>query len=321
MTHDLANARLETPSGLKLKRANGYPKFNVTGEGRATGDDQWIVYGRDIFDLIDEIMPPPLVIGENVLIPPRMAMLGTSFMVPMSMEFKPLNDERPADPFNADPEAPANTYEDYYVLDMKYETRKESDEEDDRDDNDPNTFLEASVDAAGEFLAIPPTNMKKKDDGGNPWSYGDEAAAAALPAMKHQQAPFTKIIPNVGITLSWKFVPRPHWENIFDALGTVNDTAGEEFLLRAPRHHVLFMGVSGKQEFLYRGGTISVKPWSLDFKFIRRTIKDQGNQYGWQHVYDPDTQKWVRALRPGNKALYDDSDFRELFRQRPLAEG
>jgi hypothetical protein len=294
------NPRLFTAGGIPYKLLQGYPTLDVADDGKASAEESYLIRATDLETFLNEVSPTPSTDADNTRrIPGTLRLTGTTTLVLKSLHFEPHSGEKPGDPFGADPNAPAETYDDTYRVDLKYETAPDSGEEG-GDPEDPQTFLDESLAVVTEMLSIEPN--------------GDTTAAGA--ALDRPHVPLIKIIPIAEVTLSWKKVVRPHFSNIFDGLGTVNSNA-YDWLFNAPPGTALFLGISGKREFVFKGARTAVKPWSLDFKFASRRIKEEGVTYGWNHIYNPKTHKWEELKRrhPDGTLhpLYESSGFTLLF--------
>lgn len=299
---DWSSARLSTNGGIPYKLVSG-PTFTANEDG-ASAREMYLMRGTDIEDFFVESLPPPLIFGGLVVKLPRRALPGSSLFFTSSISFEPHTGETPGDPLEADAGAVVGTYDRDYLATIDYELTLADD--DDEDPNDPETFLEHSVQAAGEFLNLPTSNLTSQNtdaEGG-----GDGAETPFRPSDV-----VSKVVANLEHTLSWKHVINPDWRTIIRALGKVNNAALPIFF-DAPDETVLFVGVSGRQEYLWNGRSSRVKPWSLDFKFHHKEIEDDGRIWSWQHAWQGTQQGWGKVLRPGGRDLYETTDFLALFR-------
>jgi hypothetical protein len=307
MGSDIDDARLATDGGIPYKLMEGYPRISASDDG-CSAEEQYLIRSRDVAAFFAESMPPPIVFLDFITQPARRRMPGTGFLVTKEVSFEPFDKTKPGDPFRVDPSAASGTYSDLYVANIKYETGQESDETE-HDENKPETFLEHDVNVGGEFLSIPPAKTKiVEDDLGTPQSYG---AAVDNP---DRNSPVQKIVATMEHNLRWKFVLVPPWEEILRQLGHVN-RARHAVFFDSPAECVLFMGVSGKRQYLWNGASVVVQPWSLDYKFSAKEITEGANTWGWNHVYSPDKGKFVRLFRAGGLPLYESADFTLLFKK------
>jgi hypothetical protein len=189
---------------------------------------------------------------------------------------------------------------------IQYETvQNESDQE--QDPNDPDTFLEHSITAAGEFMSWPSNKTRKADA-----QAGEYVPGGDWKPNKDTLGPIIKTIPTIEHNLRWKYCLSPNWERIIQFLGHVNDKKIEKFF-DAPPECVLYMGVSGSQTYLWDGASTGVQPWSLDFRFSHKQITESGKTYGWNHVYSPNDGAWRKVQRADGNLLFFDADLMTLF--------
>lgn len=303
-----SDARLETVGGIPYKLIEG-PSGSINEAGGSI-KERYIIQASNLEAFINESIPPPQVFGGFVVKGQRRALPGSTVFFTKRVDFAPHTGQLPADPLGADSGAPAKTYDGDLTLDIEYELGLADDDE--VDPNDPETFLEHSVNVAGEFLNVPTKNLDAKDSDVNGSGSGEQKAVQSPADV------VSKVIANLEHTLSWKFALKPNWTTIIKALGTVN-AAALPILLNAPAETVLFAGVSGRQEYVWTGAkapnAVKIKPWSLDFKFLHKQIEDDGNLYSWQHCWIANEHKWRKILRqPGDRPLYETSDHLALFK-------
>lgn len=302
---DIENSRLQTDGGIKYKLESG-PSLGASESG-VTAKERYIIKATDCEAFLLESIPPPQVFGAFIQKGPRRRMPGSSILFTKSVSFDPFTSDKPGDPFSFDPGATAGTYNDLYYAAIEYEFSFADD--DDKDENDPTTFLEQAVNVGGEFLNLSAKNLKEKSE-----------YDSSKRAMQDPLNVVSKIIPSVEHSLTWKFALKPPWETIVKTLGKVNSGEFKFGRFNTPEEHVLFVGVAGKQEYVWGGQGIRIKPWNLDFKFLEKRVEDvddAGNifVYGWQHVYSSKDHKWVRVLRmPGERDLYELADFNQMFK-------
>lgn len=307
------------PSTWDLETAGGIPYKLVSRSGgedreKASATEKLIIQSQHLDNFMAESFPTPIVLAGFVVIDPSRRMPAAPWMITKTVTWDALDKSRPVDPYGAHQSAEDNTYGTLIELSVTYETGENNeDEENDPDENKPETFLEHSLSAGVEYLSIPPTKIEESE-GEDP-----EANQGVYTANKDQQLGAFKLIPTVEHQLKWKWALKPNWNTIYETLGKVNDDAIKLFN-NAKKHHVLFTGVSGQQNFKLfrarRGQTgIIIDPWSLDFKFSQRTINDGDSQYGWNHVFSPKKGKWVKIKREDTgRFLYEDADFKLLFK-------
>ena len=312
-TMDPSTWRRTTAGGIPYKLVEGFPK--ITGdESKASATEKYIIRASDVEAFFAESIPAPIVYLETVYWPARRPMPGASILITKSVAFEPHVPGLPFDPFDADSGAPSGTYDPFCSVSISYETmQNESDDE--QDPNDPETFLEHSVTAGGEFMSWPPNNCKLQP--------GVDAGQAGDPAeqepIKDRIAPIVKTIPTIEHVLKWKNCLRPAWPRIVDMLGHVNDRefvfSGKDTTseLAAEKHCLLFMGVSGNQSYLWDGASVGVQPWTLDFRFTQKQIIEGDRTYGHNHIYSPKDGAWVQLLRADGQTLLLDANLVKLF--------
>jgi hypothetical protein len=232
------------------------------------------------------------------------------------------------DPFGTDPGAPDNTYEEHCAVTLNYETQPNED----KDPEDPETFLDYSMTASVELLVFQSGKVDLVKGGAAydgvpgydtslpPSDPANQAAMAAVEKEKPKDPanPWVMVQPIQEFNLAWKRVLAPNWDNIFGAIGKLNEKR-YTWLFNRPIGTIMFMGCSGRQEYAFRGGAVIIKPWQLDLKFAMRYLKDENDNtiYGWNYVYNPATNMFQQLLRrlPENKTrpLYDYTDFDKMF--------
>jgi len=326
---DIQEARLSTEGGLKYALVEGYPRGGITLNGPTSAQEVYRIAATDLEDFLAEIMPPMEIIDDRVVIPPLRPLPGAPLLMPSKVSFEPFNLSLPCDPFGNDTNAPDGTYCDDIRLTIDYETGINSNEEQDRDDADPETFLERNIRSSMEILSIPSSGtVVARGDITNPNEQGSDAwyefEKANAQTVKTPQPDIRMMVCINEFNFRWKRVLRPHWQNIFGTMGTVN-AAAYPWLLNAPAGTVLFLGVSGSQEFQNAGSRVVVKPWSLELRFAHKQINANGSIYSWNHVYDPSpgVGKFVTVFRRGTSGgtgavMHNPSNFNALFAAGPV---
>lgn len=293
----------KTNGGIPYRVLEGYP--TITGdEGKASATEKYIIRASDVEAFYTESLPAPVVYLGSVYWPPRRKMPGAPILITRTITFAPHNGTMPGDPFDVD-SGNAASYDQFYDVTIQYETlENESDQE--QDPNDPETFLEHSVTAAGEFMSWPPTKTQT--------SPGDVTATPGAGSAPNEDimTPIVKTVPTLEHILKWKNCLAPNWTRIIGLLGHVSDRT-EPLFFNAKRETVLFMGVSGTQSYLWNGASVGVQPWTLDFRFSCKAITEGGSVYGWNHVYSPKHGEWRRLYRADGTTLHKSSNLRTLF--------
>lgn len=301
---DITQANLATTGGIRYKLLNGYPTFDVSDDGTKSVEEI-AIRSVDFAGFVVESMPPPIFFLNFVVLPPRRRMPGTTFMVTKSISAAPFAGSMPGDPLNA--HGNGASYDDWYRLTINYETMQESDDRK-REPNRPETFLEHSLSAGGEFLSIPPNRTEIQEG-----DVDTETSIGEIEANQDQQMPIVKVIPTIEHNFKWKYVLEPNWAEIYKMLGTVNDRA-LAWIPESKKDTVMFTGVSGNQVYTWDGAQARVQPWSLDFKFSQKHIQEDEAVYGWNHAFSPKKGKWVKLFRADAQPLYQRRDFRPMFR-------
>jgi hypothetical protein len=291
--------RLRTAGGLEYALMGGYPHGSVAKDGTATATEVYRINASDLDAFIEEILAPPVQDGDTLQFAAPRGLPGASYFLPQNLAWKPFNDERPIDPFGADAEAQEGTYEDEIELTIEYQTELLSGEHGAQTQtDDPDTFLEKSINITFEHLALTSNKDVKTEKG----SGSQEIIKTPIP-------PFIKLIPMAEVTLTWPRSPNPDFTSIFELLGTVN-LLTVEWLFNAPLETALFLGVAGKQSYVWHGRGFIYKPWHLDFKFALKNVVEAGVNHGWNHIYNPDTHKFERVIR-----IHDDGDTSYLYQR------
>ena len=292
-----------TTGGIPYALIEGYPKVGLDKENRITGEEQYIMHKSNVLLFMLEAKPPPVISGGSLISMQGRFMPGAPYLMTESVSFEPWSGDLPVNMggyvFAGDS---------YVKVAIKYTTTTPE-----HDETDPESFLEHSLQLSGEYLTVEPTKTKIKKDGGvegTPEGYPEDFEPNPDPLQ-----PITKIIPTIEHTLTWPQVINVDWQQIFDTLGKVNSKKIGLFF-DAEVETVLFMGVSGNQEYIWDGQEATIKPWKLDFKFTQRRIEENGNIYGWNHILSPKKQTWVRVQR-GGADLYQQIDHSLMFRPKP----
>jgi len=137
------------------------------------------------------------------------------------------------------------------------------------------------------------------------WHWSDTHSAVPPETLLIKHLPFTEL------KVTWSQVVNPPWEAITFLQGKLNDAA----FLGCNAETLLFMEAEANK--LYRPGSglddgPSSFVWAIQYLFRERTIKMNGNTYGWNHVYRPATGTWQTVNNAGSP-LYDSGDFNTLF--------
>jgi hypothetical protein len=304
-----------TDGGIRYALMEGYP--TITGEDlmRTSAVEKYLMQSGDAAAFYRESFPPPELTGGYVDLPPRRRMPGSNFLITKRLNFEPFPKERTTRFFAGAPVGTPDPHSNLCLVTIDYETMLESDANP-RQANRPETFLERSMSAGGEFLMI---NPKKIDIADVP-----VGQSAAQSSNKEANEDFLMPVPKSVVTAEWSckwtYAISPDWAEIFAQLGTVNQTEFD-FLEGASRETVMFAGVSGSQRYFWGGGDDPSSTtddweslWELEFKFSQRQINGAtGLVAGWNHVWSPKKQKFIKPLLNGEE-LYSQSNFLDLFK-------
>lgn len=159
-----------------------------------------------------------------------------------------------------------------------------------------------AIETGTEFLRIP-------SNGAMTWEYTVAGKnKMSIDAVTH------KVIPQITYTVNMLRVPQPHWDNIEDAMGTVNST----WFLGCEPGTLLYLGPSVK-EVVTPDGEIA---YDMGHKFQKRKIRYTGpggsvEFAGWNHLYRPDVtdattdHQWQRMT----PRVYAETSFAKIFQQ------
>ncbi|MGB1202606.1 MAG: hypothetical protein ACPG75_03505 [Alloalcanivorax venustensis] len=315
--------------GCKYKRVRG-PYVTVT-EKEVTARETIAIKAVDFVKWVTKSMPVPELItqdtsdGSGNADPPLVGrpqlrrLPGAPFLVTEKITIvDPPGNDLPLDPFQSDTddltaEQYTDTYNDLLFLEIEYKTKSggKGEDEEEEDPSDPETFLEYSVDVGGEYMTINP--RKAEWEGDSPGAQNEDNQDVQVPAVR--------VIPTINFNLRWPRVINPPWGTIFNKVGTVS-SAVVPFLFNAPAETAMFLGCSGKREFVWWGNDgdpttngFLLKPWELDFKFSVKAIVLPGGAGvgGWNHVYRPKKGVWQRLLVGGNPIHPTTATFNDLF--------
>lgn len=298
---DPSDWRLQTQGGIKAKIVERTGTFESES---ATGQEVIIIQAADLDDFIVESFPAPFVFLGTVFYPRGRNFSGFQPLLNRRISFQGLTDGRPIDPFNSDPDAPDNTYDEFVRVTIDYSTTPENDTESDPDD--PTTFLEISANASGTFLTVPAS-------GESLWTDPDGGPAEDVTEIN---TPLHITETETEWSVRWKQVPAEFISDtlmgrVRSKLGTVND-APFELLYNAPIETTLFLGFSMRQQFTWRPGFTGTPPVELDLKFLEKNFtSDEGILVTHNHLFRPG--KGYRKMTIDGNALYASSNLDSIF--------
>lgn len=294
--------RLRTAGGIPYKLMEGYPKGNV-GEGTGV-QEQLIIEATQLRAFVNESFPPAILTGWgywaffNNRACPRFPLQFTK-----NISFEPYPKDKPGDPTELDPTAPEGTYSRFLLLTIDYAPAKTNPNKDDDRNDEPQTYVEYSCDASGEFLMLPSNGAQAR--------WGPSVGDAAL----EQPMRIPKIIPTLDWSVKYPRVNRVVFFSLMDRvvakLGKVNN-AVLLYLNNAAAETVLFAGFSIRAQYNFTD-TVESGELSLDMKFLQKPVDDgNGVIVGHNHHFRPETGKWERLMING-QPTYQTTDLSELF--------
>jgi len=289
----------------------GYPEFRIEEDG-AKATEKYVMLSSNFQAFYQISLPGSESIAGFVNRLERRRLPGNDKFLTKEIRGKPFVGDKPGDPYGIFTSLPSATHDSHYLVTIEYDTLREE-----GDETDPVTFLEHSVSASAEFLSISP----KKTDYANRLPGEPLPSQAALTENRNQLQPIIKVIPQMQHSFSWRFVIQPNWQSIMDNLGKVNaeadDTgtisAKDGMFFGAEAETVMFMGVTGSQKNVFEATGRVLKPWELAYLFLMKRVVEDGNVYGWNHVWDPEAAAWVTLVRAGGQMMHETTDFADLW--------
>lgn len=272
-----------TTSGIFFRELAGSPTLGADRDSRSGSMDLMLPWNRvDAF--LDEILPPPLVIGDFVIHPPRGAMPGRPWLLTDSCTISPWD----SGTVGGDPSVPSAAWGKASITFKTFENE-------DEDEEDPDTFLTHKISIGAEFMTLPQQVVT--------WS--SESEGSDPEPSKSEDVPFSILIPTVEHQFTWRTVINPPFSVIKKTIGHVN----KKVIFGAGAETLLFLGVDAQREFTSTG----LQPWTLDYRFTeRRLIDSGGTERGWNHFFRPSTGAWSIPLVNGKK-VYNQKEFLPLF--------
>jgi hypothetical protein len=160
------------------------------------------------------------------------------------------------------------------------------------------TLLTYRMEFSGEYVALPGQALRWSSDSSLPVP-PDAVPTVRVPVTKH--------------VVTWHRVVNAPWAAIRRLTGTVNAAA----FLGAAAETVLFDGATAERRFL---GLDSLKRaafgWRIAYTFREKTIRIDGNTFGWNHAYRPlphAAPGWDKLRDEAGNNLYRTGDFSTLF--------
>ncbi len=268
-----------------------------------------IIKASSLEAYIDECFPAPIY-NNGIPIWTNRPFPGAGHLRAKNLTWKEWVEGLPVDPFTSDIDPPANTYQPCVEVTVTYDN-----EFSDVDINDPQTYLEISASAAGEFLHVP-----------SPTSSWETAGDPNL----DETNPVSVVVPETEWSLRWSFIPAEFWKTILlprirDAMGRVNsDEVG--ILGNASVGTLLLVGYEMTQEFRrFRPGAITPDTDPNDGLYLEVTLKILEKRIVAEFIEDEDPSilghnyfwrpgvGWRLLLVDGTNPVYKTAAFADMF--------
>ncbi len=293
---------IRTLGGIPIKVVSRSGSYEAEA---ASMTEEYIIRADQLEEFVLETFP----ITDASGVPARIrAAFGLPTAVTQRISWEALTPGLPCDPFASDSGAPAGTYDENLKLTIEYSTSVENTE--DPDPARPETFLEISANASGEFLNAPIRGTAKWDPS------GDE--------VKDINVPQTVIQPEVEWSVRWSRMPWQYFNGtvigkLRGLLGKVNDSAMAIFH-DAPAETILFLGFNVRQQFTWRSGVAGRPPLTIEFKFLEKNFVSEFDQGGkvsqtqvtHNHFLRPG-QGYQVLLKDGTNKVYAQDDLSQIF--------
>jgi len=294
---DPSSWRLKTEGGIPYKLMEGFPRGTYTKEN-ATAEEQYLVRASDLDAFVLESFPSSTFLRSSYFFARGRTFPGKDTFFTKTVSYEVHTAGKPIDPFGQDPDAPANTYGNIILLTIVYETGKPNDNE-----NDPETFLEISADAAGEFLSVP---------GRGGWGSMNPSAEDEVQGIN---VPITIVFPEIQWSVRWPRVIRSYVRDTLmpsmrSKLGHINN-AEMPMLFGAVKDTIMFMGFSLREQFTWRDAELPST--EIDMKFLEKhQEKLNGEIVGHNHFYREDTGDF-EPLFNVNGEIYSRVNLSDMF--------
>lgn len=304
---DVSSWRLSTPGGIPFRVIDRSGSF---GEEDSEATETYIIEANNLLAFVVEGFPAPYILGGTVFYPLRTPMGGFPALSVKRITWKGFVDGLPVDPFGADVDPPAGTYQDFLEVQVTFGTTPQNDTE--RNPYDPLTFLEITANASGEFLVSP----VRGEAGSALWIIPPASSTLEVREIDVGQ-PINQVL--IEWNVRWAQIPFG-WFNstlmsrLRDAMGKVNSTAMPIFN-DAPPETIMFLGFSMSNQYTWRDGNTGASPVALDMKFLEKNFeREEGaflTQVTHNHMYRPGSG-WLRLEINGDK-LYTEFDLNTIF--------
>ena len=302
---DGPTGRLRTPfRQIRYTVMSGFPKSSIAEDGSAQVVIKYLIFAGDFLLFADELFPRAVANGAKFEFPLRFRLPGalTNF-VAISLQGEPHITNKPSDPFVADIGAPVGTYTDLYAVTVTF-----APEHTDRIETQ-------TISIGAEFLNIgpqstefgkPDSKSSTQDAEGNSIPRANDAGAEV--ANESFSVPATKLVPTVEHSVTINNIVRPPLNKIRFRLGTLNSTV-MPVLFNAVPETVMFLGISGRRQ-LRQDGFLT---WTIEYRFSEKHIEEDGDIYGWNHFYNPQSGQFERLFKANGSLIYAQTSMTDLF--------
>lgn len=260
------------------------PKLSIS-DGKETRTREFRCDWPEIEDNIEELFPSSFQAGLELVRKSPATYPGKDYLRLVSIDVAPQDGDR----VDAEDEDGVVTSASGALLTLKYSTHI-------RD------IFSINIETSAEFMRLP-------GQGPMTWEYTvDGKNKMSMDAVSH------KLIPQITYTVTMLRVPQPHWDNIEDAIGTINNG----YFLNCESGTLMYLGCSVK-EVVTPDGEVA---YDMGHKFQKRKIRYSGpggaeSYAGWNHLYRPDVydtnahHQWQRTT----PRIYAETNFVKIFQQ------
>jgi len=322
------SSNLNDPTKWRLKTTGGIPYKLLQQEGdfgleQADVTVDVLVQASDLLNFFLEMMPPPIQVG-NVSVPQSSTLPGFPQISVKRIKFKSHDAAFPIDPFGIDSSPPDNTYYPVVLCQLFYSSEMKNR---DTDEDDPQTFLEITSRAGGEFINStgpgarwkPEQNSLLEDgDDQEPGTWIDPDTGKVLganeenPRSPNEQVnrdpglPILIRVPTTQWTLRWNQIPFELYEDVIvyrcrQLIGRVNSGTFDVPLFNTLEPETLLFDSYGHtQRHTWRDGLVTTPPVDLEINLIEKRVVWNGvvcghnhfwrPGFGWQRLYIDDQQ-------------------------------
>jgi len=330
--------RQSTVGGIKYRLVNRSGNF---GFNRTDATETVLIKATDLQAFVREVLPLPTFLN-NMPIWQATAMKGNLPLIAKNVSWSSHVDGLPIDPFGADTSAVTGTYHDIIKVEISYDDDPQSPGSGgggDAKEDDPETFLEISCSAAGEFIRTESLNAYWFDDVG-----GDVTQNTTL------ELPNSVFVPLIEWNFTWPMLNYDFYKNtMVDRLRSANGRVNSstfELLYSAPaetllltgwehteEHQMLFSSETSNPLYTHAPIRLTVKMLEKNVGPIQIRFGEQAGQnspdkvtpdgdvvqeapyVGHNHFWDKKEGRWRRYLTNGatGDSVYQSYDFNTLF--------